>query len=208
MKKLGLSKKNEFNQDDIYIKEQFYTAYQEIEMRLQGRSAILMVTSFKQLPSIVLSTANLALVIAEQQKRVLLIDANLHQPSLHRVFHKKNSSGFGTLLLGGENKHNVKPIKVANNLYCLPAETTSYYPASLLRFRSLQEMIQAWKEQYDVILFHTSNYLNEQDARIIARHCSAIILILKEGHDKLSKLLEVKKDLKTGNEIIGSIVIS
>lgn len=198
-----------FNLNNTDIKDQFYTICNNIEPKIPKENSVVMVTSFAQKQNIVNSTAYLALAFSEQRKKVLVIDANLHQPSLHHVFTIDNSFGLSNLLLNEQHQNGDNAIKIADFLYCLPTGESLYEPASLLRLESFSALIEVWKEHFDVILFHTSDYLNTPDARIIAKHCDGIVLVIQEGRDKLGKIMDIKKDLeRSKHEITGTVIIS
>lgn len=206
---IKFKRKRYLNQYNIDVKEQFHTICNNIEPKLSKENSILMVTSSAQKQSIVNSTAYLALAFSEQRKQVLVIDANFHQPSLHHVFNIGNSFGLSNLLLKEQHQNSDNTVKVADYLYCLPTGESLYEPASLFRLESFPNLIEVWKENFDVILFHTSDYLNAPDARIIAKHCGGIVLVIQEGRDKFEKIIAIKKDLERGeHEITGTVIIS
>ncbi|PEF75499.1 CpsD/CapB family tyrosine-protein kinase [Bacillus pseudomycoides] len=196
-----------FNPYDITIKERFYSICNHIEPNLQKEKPILMITSLAQTQNITNATAYLALAFSEQRKRVLVVDANLRQPSLHHVFNIDHSFGLTTLLLREQNKDTT--IKITDYLSCLSTGEDLYEPVALLTLETFPILIEEWKEHFDIILFHTSDFLNTPDAQILAKHCDGIVLVIQEGRDKLDKITNVKKQLEHSNhEIIGTVIIS
>lgn len=167
-----------------------------------------MVTSLSQSQNIANATAYLALAFSEQRKRVLVVDANLRQPSLHHVFNIDNSFGLTNLLLN-ETPINDHAIHIKGHLFCIPTSEAIYEPATLLTLETLPTLIEEWKKDFDIILFHTSDSLNKPDANIIAKYCDGIILAIQEGRDKLEKIAGVKMQFERANlEISGSMIIS
>lgn len=190
-------------------KEQFYSICNNIESNLQKGDSILMITSLSQSQNIANTTAYLALAFSEQRKRVLVVDANLRQPSLHQVFNIDNSFGLTNLLLNEKPNINDQAIHIKGHLFCIPTSEVIYEPATLLTLETLPTLIEEWKKNFDLILFHTSDSLNKPDANIVAKYCDGIILAIQEGRDKLEKISGVKMQFERANlEISGSMIIS
>lgn len=201
--------KHAFNQNDVKMKEQFYSICSNIESNLvKVNPLLLMVTSLKQTKSIVRATAHLALALSEQGKRVLLVDGNLREPSLHHLFRMDNSFGLSNLLLRGKPTSGEEWIKIADNLFCLPTGEMLYEPSTLLSLETFPHHIEKWKQQFDIILFHTSNSLHAPDAQIVAQHCDGIVLAIMEGRDKLEKISSMKKQFERAkHEITGAVIV-
>jgi len=201
--------KNPFNPINVNTKEQFYTICNNIESNAIKEDSIFMISSLSQTQNTINTTAYLALVFSEQRRRVLVVDMNLRQPSLHKVFNIDNSFGLTNLLLNREHKNAVTAIKVTEYLYCLPTGQVIYEPSALLALEACSILLEEWKEQFDVILLHTSDCLNTPDAQIIEKNCDAIVLVIQESLDKLDKVVHVKKQLESDkHRIIGTVIIS
>ncbi|MDV7764428.1 CpsD/CapB family tyrosine-protein kinase [Peribacillus simplex] len=205
---IKFTRKQSFYLNEIN-KEQFYSICNNIESNLQKDDSILMITSISQSQNIANATAYLALAFSEQRKRVLVVDANLRQPSLHQVFNIDNSFGLTNLLLNEKPNINDHAIHIKGHLFCIPTSEVIYEPATLLTLETLPTLIEEWKKSFDIILFHTSDSLNKPDANIVAKYCDGIILAIQEGRDKLEKIASVKMQFERANlEISGSMIIS
>ncbi|RRN69933.1 capsular biosynthesis protein [Peribacillus simplex] len=205
---IKFTRKQSFYLNEIN-KEQFYSICNNIESNLQKDDSILMITSISQSQNIANATAYLALAFSEQRKRVLVVDANLRQPSLHQVFNIDNSFGLTNLLLNEKPNINDRAIHIKGHLFCIPTSEVIYEPATLLTLETLPTLIEEWKKSFDIILFHTSDSLNKPDANIVAKYCDGIILAIQEGRDKLEKIASVKMQFERANhEISGSMIIS
>lgn len=204
---IKFTRKQSFYLNEIN-KEQFYSICNNIESNLHKDDSTLVITSLSQSQNIANASAYLALAFSEQRKRVLVVDANLRQPSLHQVFNIDNSFGLTNLLLN-EKPINEHAIHIKGHLFCIPTSEAIYEPATLLTLETLPTLIEEWKKDFDIILFHTSDSLNKPDANIIAKYCDGIILAIQEGRDKLEKIAGVKMQFERANlEISGSMIIS
>ncbi|MBT2605139.1 CpsD/CapB family tyrosine-protein kinase [Peribacillus frigoritolerans] len=205
---IKFTRKQSFYLNEIN-KEQFYSICNNIESNLNKDDSILMITSLSQSQNIANASAYLALAFSEQRKRVLVVDANLRQPSLHQVFNIDNSFGLTNLLLNEKANINEHAIHIKGQLFCIPTSEAIYEPATLLTLETLPTLIEEWKKDFDIILFHTSDSLNKPDANIVAKYCDGIILAIQEGRDKLEKIAGVKMQFDRANlEISGSMIIS
>ncbi|MFJ7363458.1 CpsD/CapB family tyrosine-protein kinase [Peribacillus frigoritolerans] len=205
---IKFTRKQSFYLNEIN-KEQFYSICTNIESNLQKGDSTLMITSLSQSQNIANATAYLALAFSEQRKRVLVVDANLRQPSLHHVFNIDNSFGLTNLLLNETPINDDHAIHIKGHLFCIPTSEAIYEPATLLTLETLPTLIEKWKEEFDLILFHTSDSLVKPDANMIAKYCDGIILAIQEGRDKLEKIAGVKMQFERANlEISGSMIIS
>ncbi|MGX2960660.1 CpsD/CapB family tyrosine-protein kinase [Peribacillus sp. JNUCC 23] len=207
---IKFNRNHPFNPYDVKIKEQFYTICNNIESHLtKVDSILLMVTSLEQTQNIVNATAYLAHAFSEQHKRVLIVDANFREPSLHTLYNMDHSFGLTTILLEEQHKLKDHPIKITDYLYCLPTGEIHFEPATLLTLKTFPNQIEEWKKHFDIILFHTSDSLNRPDAHIVAKYCDGIVLAIKERRDKLEKIVSVKKQFERAkHEIIGTMIIS
>jgi non-specific protein-tyrosine kinase len=100
---------------------------------------------------------NLGAELARSGHRVLLVDADLRDPSLHRKFGFDNGVGLGNLLQSAAmpwtlDEFIVQPDKVSN-LSVLPAGSPSAGPAPLLASQGLEQLVAELRRRYDFIVF-------------------------------------------------------
>jgi len=206
---IKFGKKHIFDRNNSKNKELFYTICNNIESNLSKTDSIIMFTSIRQTLKIENTIAYIALAFSEKQKRVLIIDANLRQPSMNDVFKIENSFGLATLLSGRKSQNEIEPVKITEYLYCLPAGQVHFEPSMLFKLESNPALLKDWENSFDIIILHTSNCINSPDAQIIAKHCDSIILLVQEGRDKFGEVMTVKKQLERNkHEIKGTIIIS
>ncbi|MEK1831866.1 hypothetical protein AAAC51_32205 [Priestia megaterium] len=103
-------------------------------------------------------TAKLGISFAEQGKNVLLIDGNVHCPSLHQLFDLGSSEGLTDVLVNRQSRH--LPIKQTSykGLDVLPAGSHFRNASTLLVSKYFDELIERWKEEYDLILLKRLNF--------------------------------------------------
>ncbi len=121
--------------------------------------------------------ANLAVVLAEINRSVLLIDGDLRRPGLHALFGCDNSCGLGDILAEqGPVQLHVQQTKLAN-LSLLSGGGAGN--TRLLYSPRLAELIAAAREQADMVLIDTPPMLHMPDARVLGRCADGAILVIR-----------------------------
>ena len=126
---------------------------------------------------------NLATVLAQLGRRVLLVDTDLRRPRLHRAFERPNREGVSTYLSGLEDDTTrlIVPTPV-EHLDLLPSGPIPPNPSELLNSARFAELGGRLIEQgYDHVLFDSPPSLSVSDARIIAAHVDTGILVVRAG---------------------------
>src|SRR5690606_11347825 len=113
-----------------------------------------------------ITVANVAVVYAQQGKRVLLIDADLRKPTVHYSFRVDNVKGLSNLLV--DNIPFVEVVHETNveNLHVVTCGPIPPNPSELLASNKMERMIEELKQVYDVILIDSPPILAVTDAQI------------------------------------------
>ena len=134
---------------------------------------------------------NLAILFAQQGKRVLLCDANLRHPCLHRNLEVDAPVGLSTVLKNASFDHGasvVIPVVEVPGLSLLPAGPLPPYPAELLASRRMAELVKAWEAQYDVVLLDAPPVLQFTDSVVLSSMVSSVLLIARHRRTPLAAL--------------------
>ena len=128
--------------------------------------------------------ANLGVVMAQQDKKVLLIDADLRKPTLHYLFMKDNQIGLTSALTNNLKREEViKPTSI-KDLEILTSGPIPPNPSELLSSKKMEKLIDDLKNYYDILLFDCSPILHISDAQILANLCDGSIMVIKSGETK------------------------
>lgn len=148
-------------------------------------------------------TANLAIVCSQLGARTLLIDANLRQPSLHKLFDLPNHQGLSDVLAdrGAAMPQLCSPLQ---SLWLLNGGTVAPNPQELLTHQRYYSLMSSLSEQYDVILANTPPLTENLDAQLIGARAGAALLIAKEHVTSLRSLEHVSRRLQdVGVSVLG-----
>ena len=187
--------------------------YQNIQMlNNSGHLKSLMLTS--ALPGEGKTTLALGLgaSAARMHQRVLIIDANLRSPSLHQTLGLTNDWGLSLLLVDDINTsfHNyIQPIHPAIDI--LTAGPIPEDVVNLLSSERMQELMDLFAQNYDLVLIDAPSVLDTVDGRIVASLCNGIVMVGRIGKVTPNKLLEATEILSklnligiVGNEVYDS----
>lgn len=148
------------------------------------------------------TAANVALALAEHAgKKVLLIDANLRQPTLHKMFNIVPASGLAEALSGDKGLVvTLSPIK--HNLSLLPGGTTNLNPTTLLDSPRMRKLMEDLKAQFDAIIIDCPPLNTCREGFILSSMADKMLVVIAENRTRkqvilrnLSSLRNLKVDL-------------
>ena len=123
------------------------------------------------------TAANLAVVMAQSGRRVLLIDSDLRRPALQRYFVRRESRGLIRLLKDGVKlEEAVQPSEV-ENLDLLLCHGIPSNPSELLGSERMQSLINEMKSRYDTIIIDSPVVVSVPDAVILAARADAVVMV-------------------------------
>jgi tyrosine-protein kinase Etk/Wzc len=127
-------------------------------------------------------TVLLSVILAEQGKKTLLIDANLRCPTLHTSFKLSNAMGLGHYLSGDATVQDVICSTPLTNLSVVPAAAPALvYPQELLGSNKFALMLKNLASTYDIILIDTPAYRDGSDALLVSKHAQDVLCVAAQG---------------------------
>ncbi len=154
------------------------------------------------------TAANLAVVMAQQEKKVLLVDADLRKPTVHYTFDLVNQYGLTSVLAKSKSLDQAIRSTDIPFLSVLTSGPIPPNPAELLGSKSMKEMLEEAKKQFDVIIFDTPPTLAVTDAQILANLCDGVLLILYSGKSEIEQATKAKDLLVAANGKILGVVLN
>ncbi|UCC63927.1 MAG: CpsD/CapB family tyrosine-protein kinase [Anaerolineae bacterium] len=152
--------------------------------------------------------ANLAVVLAQGGKRVILADCDLRRPTQHTLFGLDNATGLTTMMVD-ETAQSEPPLRktAVDGLRVLPAGPSPPNPAELLGSRRMKEAMAALLDQADLLLFDAPPVLAVTDALVLAVQADGVLLVVKAGGTKREHVQQAKERLERVNaRIVGSVL--
>lgn len=172
-----------------------------------GIPTSLLVTSTQPAEGKTTIASNLALTLAQVGKRVLLVDADLRFPSLHRLFERREPSGLVEYLGGGLDWHSAVCPSGASGLDLLLCGHPPSNPAELLSSQRMANLIQSAGQLYDIVVLDSAPMLALADSRILAPLVSGVVLVVKNGATPREQVLHVECGIRSvGANLVGVIL--
>ncbi|WEG13382.1 CpsD/CapB family tyrosine-protein kinase [Pullulanibacillus sp. KACC 23026] len=182
--------------------EQYRTIRTNIEFSQVDKTVrTLVVTSASPGEGKSTTTNNLAVVMAQQGKQVLLIDADLRKPTTHYTFRLANQQGLSTVLTRQSTLEDTIRKTEIDNLFVMSSGPVPPNPAELLTSTAMKKMIEQAKEVFDVIIFDSPPVLAVTDAQILSSYSDGTVLVVASGSTetesaKLARDLLLKSQAK------------
>lgn len=158
------------------------------------------------------SASNLAVALAQQGTRTLLIDADLRQSGLHRLFGIARQPGLTDLLLDQVPfEEVVREVAVSQHgvpLHVLPAGAAKPHPSELLGSVPMQELLVRLREQYEMVILDAPPLQLVTDAAVLGTFADSTLLIARAGTTHKRVLAEAVAELHRLNIPIGGVVVN
>jgi capsular exopolysaccharide synthesis family protein len=155
------------------------------------------------------TSINCAIVLAQKDSRVLLIDADLRRPSIHKTLGLGPKMGLSDVLTGNATLQQViMRSPVSPSLFILPAGTPPPNPAELLASSNMRDILAALREQYDHIVIDTPPTLSVTDAVVMSPSADAVILVIRSGQTTKQALRRSRELLVRVNARIAGVLLN
>ena len=185
-------------------------AYQMLQANLR------FISSDKKLTSLVMTSsvagegksevaANLAACIAQTNRRVLLVDADMRSPIQHHLWNVVNAVGLSHVLVGeGSLENALQP--VGQNLTLLPAGVTPPNPMALLDSERMAKLIELFREQFDTIIFDTPSLTGCADAAVLGNLTDGVLMVMRPRQVTFDRAIAAKSLLaRSGVNVLGLV---
>ncbi len=152
--------------------------------------------------------ANTAMALAQANKRVLLVDADLQEPSLHRYFGVENGSGLGDLLSGVSSPGAYRqPVPEYNGLALLTAGTTALHATDPLIQEPFENMLREWRGAFDFVLIKAAPLLEQSSGLLLAHWIDRMLVVARYQESQLRTFRELSPLLNhAGAQVLGVVV--
>ena len=192
-------------------KSYYAEAFRTIKTNIKYSSAdkhkkVLLVTSTEAGEGKSTISANLALSLSQDNKKVIIIDGDLRKPSVHKQFRISGSVGLTEVLIGEQSLDSVK-YKINPYLYAIVSGHIPPNPAELLASEEMEKVIEKLREEYDYVIIDTNPIGLVADAQILSSKVDGVILVARYEKTKKENLLSCKKMIdQVGGNTIGVVL--
>ncbi|MBM7599935.1 capsular exopolysaccharide synthesis family protein [Virgibacillus halotolerans] len=154
-----------------------------------------------------MTTANLAVVYAQQGKKVLLIDADLRKPTVHYTFRLDNLKGLSNVLVGESTLETATNNSEVDNLDIISSGPIPPNPSELLASKRMEQLLSDAKVTYDLIIFDTPPTLAVTDAQVLANIVDGSLLVIRSKQTELEAAIKAKEALEPAKaKLLGTVL--
>ena len=170
---------------------------------------VIMVTSARPQEGKTTTAINSAIVLAQKDVRVLLVDADLRRPGVHKTLGLGPCSGLTNVLTGSATlQQTITASPVLPNLFILPAGTPPPNPAELLASANMKDVLAELREQFDHVVVDTPPTLSVTDAVVLSPRMDAIILVIRSGQTTKQALRRARDLLMQVNAHVTGVLLN
>jgi exopolysaccharide transport family protein len=170
---------------------------------------VIMVTSARPQEGKTTTAINSAIVLAQKGVRVLLVDADLRRPSVHKTLGMGPRSGLSNVLTGNATlEQAIAPSPILPNLFVLAAGSPPPNPAELLASSNMKDVLDELREQFDHVVIDTPPTLSVTDAVVLSPRVDAIILVIRSGQTTKQALRRARDILMQVNAHVTGVLLN
>jgi len=151
---------------------------------------------------------NLAVSLAQEGNKVLVVDCDLRKPIMHKYLKIRIKNKGVTTVLSGESTLNDSIVNFRDiGISVLCAGLIPPNPAEILASTKMKELIDELSEKYDYVLFDTPPVSVVTDAAVLSRYVDGVVLVVRQGHVTIETAKIAMKNLQAVNApVIGAIM--
>lgn len=191
------------------IAEAFRSLRTSLRLTHQGaETPVIVITSASPDEGKTTTASNLACAYASAGNRVLLIDADMRNPSLHKTLGIHAKHGLSNYLSGALNSRDLIQITDIPNLYLLTAGSLPDDPAELLSSPHMRVLLDSAKQDFDQIIVDSPPVLGLADALILASQSSATLLTVCAEHTRMAILQNALTRLRRAQAPLAGILLN
>jgi capsular exopolysaccharide synthesis family protein len=155
------------------------------------------------------TSLNTATVLAQKGTRVILIDADLRRPSIHKTLGIGPRIGLSNVLTGGATLQEATfRSSLLPNLFILPAGTPPPNPAELLASTQMADILASLRQQFDHVIVDTPPTLSVTDAVVLSPYADAVVLVIRCGQTTKAALRRSREILTQVNARICGVLLN
>jgi succinoglycan biosynthesis transport protein ExoP len=188
-------------------------AYRTLRTNLQFSSPdrpvhSLVVTSALATEGKTTTAANLAVVMAQAGKGVVLVDADLRRPALHKIFGLANREGLTTALVQDMSSLDAcLQATEVDNLRVLASGPIPPNPQELLGSQRMRDLLHSLQAQADVVIVDTPPSLVVSDANVLASLADGVLLVVNTGQTRRATVQQAAEALRqVGAHLVGGVL--
>jgi len=154
------------------------------------------------------TVTNTAIALSQTGAQVLIIDADMRKPRIHKIFNHENGMGLSNFLSGHGDLESIIKKSEVPNLFYIPVGPIPPNPSELLGSNLFKKMLEVLEARFDHILVDSPPVLGFADAVVLSSAVNGVILTVLGGKTPREALQRAKEALQQTNTRILGVVIN
>jgi len=172
-----------------------------------GLAPVIIITSSTTQEGKSLTSANLAVTLAQTGRRTLVVDADMRRPTAHKNFGLERNVGLSGVLTGNHDAATVVSDTDIENLFVLSAGPIPPNPAELLAGESMTRLVDWARRAYDFVVIDTPPVVPVTDPTILSRMVDAVLLVVRSNSSHRRELTEALSRLEhSEGAVLGAVL--
>jgi succinoglycan biosynthesis transport protein ExoP len=168
---------------------------------------VLLVTSSQRAEGKTTTAVNIAITLAQNGDRVVLLDCDMRNPRVHRILGMSNSAGMSSFLSGNSDLSGLIQESEVTSLFAISSGPIPPNPAELVGSARMKQALLLLAESFDRIVIDSPPVLAVTDARILAPVVDGVILVIKGGETPKEAVQRTKRLLQeVHGRLIGTLL--
>lgn len=154
------------------------------------------------------TSINLACSISKMGNKVLLIDADLRKPSIHKKLNHSKNTGLSNILGKRVSLDKAIVTNVKNGIDIIFSGDISPNPSEMLSSKSMQHLIEECREKYDYIVIDTPPINVVADACIVSKLAEGIVIVIKADETSKDEIRRCIDNIRLVDSNVLGVVIN
>lgn len=150
---------------------------------------------------------NLAAIMAQGGKKVVIIDADFRRPNVHNSLNVTNGAGLSDVFLNQSKLSDVIRVHAEGGFYYITAGKEPPNPAELLGSNRMTQILEKLCEIFDMLILDGPPFI-VADAPVLAAKADGVLVVARPGFTKENSLQALKEELQLANAKIVGIVLN
>jgi tyrosine-protein kinase Etk/Wzc len=175
---------------------------------IEAKNNILMITGPSPAVGKSFVTSNLAAVIAQSGKKVLLIDADMRKGYLHKVMRCQGEKGLSDILSGRITLFDAIQKTQLNNLHVITHGQLPPNPSELLMHENFSRFVKEISGMYDMVIFDTPPILAVTDAALVGSQAGTTLMVTRYGLNGVKEIEVAKRRLEQNGLLVKGVIFN
>lgn len=151
--------------------------------------------------------ANLAVVMAQAGKKVILVDCDLRKPVVHEIFQLSNENGVTKYVTGYCTWEEAVQDTQVPNLSVLTSGPIPPNPAELVGSKRMDGLVSMLRDRFEVVLIDSPPVMAVTDSIILGSKADGVVVVIRSGMAKNAAVTETCEQLKkAGANLVGTVL--